>query len=275
MATVVTQDRTLMFDIPATAFTLDGFTQWVHSGDLPEKQKVSFLGGAIFIDTWWPPDELIGIHVPSEAQTLDGFSRWTYSDSFPERGRVTFSDGRLLIDMSPERFESHIKIKAEIDYAIMKIVKEGDLGEFYSDGGRIQNPSAKLSAEPDAVFALWETLESGRLSPPANKEDGTHTDLVGSPDWVCEVVSDSSVEKDTIVLQEKYHAADIREYWLIDARDDSEPIDFKLQVWSPRSYDPAAEKDGWQFSNVFGRWFKLTRCEGRLGHWRYDLQVRN
>lgn len=220
-------------------------------------------------------DRTLLIEVPPTAYTLEGFREWAYSGNFPDRGKITFVEGRLLIDMSPERIESHLKVKGEIEYVITGLVKTGDLGEFYPDGALLVHEQAEISNEPDAMMALWETLESGRLAPPIDRHDDKHIELVGTPDWICEIVSDSSVEKDTVTLQKKYHDAQIPEYWLIDARSDGDKVDFHLLVWKPNEYAPAAKQEGWQFSPVFGKWFKLTRSAGRLGRARYDLQVRD
>ncbi|NOY30063.1 MAG: Uma2 family endonuclease [Planctomycetes bacterium] len=270
MATINHFDCMNPIDVPATAFTLAGFSDWARSDDFPEKQKVAFIQGSLFIETVGHPDELIGIHVPPAAKTLEGFSDWTYSEGFPERGRITFVNGRLIVDMSPERYETHNKIKTEIDYAIVDLVKKGDLGEFYSDGARFKNDAAGISNEPDAMLALWATLESGKLAPPKSRpQDGKHIDLFGTPDWICEIVSDSSVGKDTEILFEAYHKAGIREYWLVDAR--GEEIDFQLLVWTPEGYRQAEVHEGWQKSPVFDCQFQLTRSRDRLNRWRYQL----
>lgn len=106
------------------------------------------------------------IEVPRDAGTLDGFRRWARSDQFPQRGRVTSIDGELTIEMSPERYESHMAVKEAISRVLGGIVDSTDLGRFYSDGAWITNEAAGVSNEPDASFASWETLESGRLQPP-------------------------------------------------------------------------------------------------------------
>lgn len=216
-------------------------------------------------------DDAYLIEVPATAHTLEGFRQWTYSDDFPDRGKITFVEGRLLIDMSPERYESHVKVKAVLTRVLANYVELEDLGDFYPDGGRVINKAGAVSNEPDAVFASWDTLQSGRLAPPADRQDGKHIDLVGTPDWVCEVVSDSSEEKDTIALRQSYHAAGIPEYWLIDARDEDEAIDFQILVWTRNGYSLADTRDDWQFSPVFRKWFKLIRSEDRLGRARYEL----
>lgn len=208
--------------------------------------------------------------VPPTAVTLDGFRAWARSDSYPDQGRITFVNGRLIIDMSPERYETHLKIKTQLAYVIAGIVEQSDMGDFFTDGGFITNSDAGVSNEPDAMFASWESLESGKLAPPADlPQDGLHIELVGAPDWVCEIVSDSSVEKDTELLWQAYHKAGVAEYWLIDARGDE--IDFRLFVWQPGEYVASENQDGWRYSPVFAREFQLTRHRDRLGRWRYEL----
>ena len=214
------------------------------------------------------------IEVPPSAYTLEGFTQWTYSENFPERGRITFVNGRIIIDMSPERYETHNKLKSALSRVIDTIIDEEDLGEFYGDGARFKNDDANVSNEPDAMFASWGTLESSKLAPPPPQivEEGKHIDLYGTPDWVCEVVSDSSVKKDTRTLRHAYHKAGVPEYWLIDAR--GEEIDFLILVWQENGYVAAEDQDGWRHSPVFDCQFQLTRRRNRVGNWRYELSRR-
>jgi len=281
MATADFQKHVDVIEVPATAFTLEGFSEWVHSSDFPDKRdfpespKISFVLGQVIVETVAYPDQLIGIHCPPGANTLEGFSNWVYSEDFPDQGKITFIDDRIIIDMSPERYETHVKLKTIITRILDTIVEEDDLGEFYADGGRIKSPDGGVSNEPDAIFATWATLESGKLAPPQDQEqaqEGKHVDLVGTPDWVCEVLSDSSVKKDTKDLREAYHKAGIPEYWLIDAR--GEAIDFQILVWQTDGYVVAEDQDGWRLSPVFDCEFQLTRKRNRIGNWRYDLKRR-
>ena len=213
------------------------------------------------------------IVVPATKMTLDDYRAWVYSDDFPERGRVTFVNGRVIIDMSPERYDLHVAIKESLNSTLGPLVRQFDRGRYYPDGGLITNATAGVSNEPDALFATWETLESGALAPPAGSvNDDRYMELVGAPDWVCEIVSDSSVEKDTKHLRAAYHKAGIREYWLIDAR--GEAIDFQLLVRADGGYQGAPLVDGWAYSPVFEREFRLTRERDRLGRWKYDLHHR-
>jgi Uma2 family endonuclease len=80
---------------------------------------------------------------------------------------------------------------------------------------------------------------------------------------VLEVVSDSSVQKDTVSLPEVYYRAGILEYWLIDAR--GAEVDMQILHRGPEKYLPAPRQAGWQLSEVFGRSFRLERRQGRHG----------
>ena len=211
--------------------------------------------------------------VPASAQTLDGFRTWTLSAAFPERGQFSFLDGEVFIDMNPEELETHNKVKTELGRVLGTLNKKSKLGSFYSDGVLLTNEKAKLSTEPDALFVTRESLEAGRVQRvPRKGEDRQFTDLVGSPDWVLEVVSDSSVRKDTQRLRQEYHRAGIGEYWLIDAR--GEEIDFQILLGSETDYEAAVAQKGWLTSPLFRRRFRSLHEEERWASWDYTLEVK-
>jgi len=211
------------------------------------------------------------LRVPHDATTLDGFRRWAFSEDFPERGRITFIDGELIIDISPEASEPHNIVKGEVTSVLTQLTKRENLGKVYADGVLLTNEAANLSTEPDATFVTWGTLHSGRVVRAPGKREGTTQDLVGTPDWVLEVVSDSSVTKDNRVMRLKYHIAEIPEYWIIDARGDK--IEFQLLRYTPDAYVPVEpDADGWRESSVFAHRFRLTRDHDQLGDWQYTLE---
>jgi Uma2 family endonuclease len=202
-------------------------------------------------------DARLLFQVPLSAHALPGFLEW--ARTLPRKVKVALLDGEVLIDMSNEDFERHVSLKGAIFAAIYRIAMDEDLGQVYQDGGLVTNQAAKLACNPDAVAVLWKTLASGRVK--LHSEDGGCTVLQGSPDWVLEVVSPSSVTKDTRNLRRSYHAAGIPEYWLADARRD---LSFTILHHRKAGYVAAADEDGWQWSKVFGRWFRL-RLETRRG----------
>src|SRR4051812_19313081 len=100
--------------------------------------------------------------------------------------------------MSPEELESHNKVKSEVGRVLCNLNEGLDLGEFYGDGTLVTNEAADLSTEPDDTFVTWESFEAGRVRlTPREDGPGQFIELQGAPDWVLEVVSRSSVAKDT------------------------------------------------------------------------------
>ncbi len=105
---------------------------------------------------------------------------------------------------------------------------------------------------------------------PVEGQEGRYDEIAGAPDWVMEVVSDYSVDKDRTLLRKAYHTAGIREYWLIDAR--GRQVDFRILLWHKKGYIPAPGNGAWQHSHVFERIFRLTRKKHRDGDWLYRLE---
>ena len=213
------------------------------------------------------------ISLPASAATLDGFRAWTHSDRFPERGRISFIDQEIVIDMSPERLDTHNKVKTEIIRMLANLNVERDLGNLYSDRTSLANEEVELSTEPDATFATWMSFEAGRIrAVPSESSDRDFIELAGTPDWVLEIVSPGSVHKDTRQLREKYYRAGISEYWLIDAR--GRTILFDVLHPGTDGYVRGPRRGGWRRSLVFARLFRLTRRRDRLGQWQYRLEVK-
>jgi Uma2 family endonuclease len=103
------------------------------------------------------------------------------------------------------------------------------------------------------------------------KKEG-YVELQGTPDMVLEVVSESSVTKDTITLQELYWQAMIPEYWIVNARGAS--ITFEILRHTAKGYVATRKQAGWVKSAVFGKSFRLTQQTDDLGNPEYTLAVR-
>jgi len=220
----------------------------------------------VTVDRW-------SLRIPASAMTLAGFREWATSDEFPEHIRAAFIGQEIFIEMSNEEPQSHVAVKDEISRVLSNLNREQKLGKFYGDGLLVSNEDASVSNNPDALFFTLESFRSGRvrLVQKPDQED-RYREIEGTPDWVLEVISDSSVEKDTERLREAYHRAGIREYWLIDARGDD--IDFQILYHSKDGYEAALRQRDWQQSRVFGRSFRLERQQDEFGLWEYTLHTR-
>ncbi len=218
-----------------------------------------------------PWDGWLTICIPAAAHSLEGFRAWAQSADFPQRGSVSFINGEILIDMSPEEIETHNKVKTEVTSVLHRLSRELNLGVFYSDRTLITNVAANLSTEPDGMFVSWDSLRSGRLKrAPRKDHPGESVELEGAPDMVLEIVSRSSIKKDTEKQREAYCRAGIPEYWLINAL--GKQVDFQILIRRGAEYVPSRSRQGWRRSSVFAQDFRLRRGRDPIGDWQYSLE---
>lgn len=211
------------------------------------------------------------VRIPAYVVDLQSFRRWAHSDEYPQRGRISWLGGAIEVDMSPEEIESHNKSKGAVTVGVWNYVREANLGDVLPDGAMLVNDEADLSTEPDLMFCSWESLRAGRVRYTERVEDTERfIDVVGSPDLVVEVVSLSSIRKDTVDLFERYFVAGIAEYWLIDAR--GRDIDFRIFTPGESGYDAVPpDSDGYLFSAVLQASFRLVRDRNPVGRFQYTL----
>ena len=206
------------------------------------------------------------IVVPRSALDHRGYRAWVTSDEYPERLRTTFVFGEVLIEMTPESVYRHNQIKLALTETLGAFVRKDSLGRVYPDGVLITNEAAGLSCEPDLTVISWASLESGRVRLQPRVQDASDSvELVGSPDLVVEIVSDSSVRKDTRLLREAYFAAGVAEYWLIDAR--AEDIRFEILERREEGFVASVAR----MSRILGGRWDLTRALDRDGRFSYTL----
>ena len=214
------------------------------------------------------------VEVPLAVRSLADFRRWALSDEFPQTGRIDYIDGRIEVDMAPEDLFCHGTLKSEIASVLQHHAELGRLGHLFIDSTRISSPDGDWSAEPDIVFISRETLASGRvrLVPKAGNEPGRYVEVEGVPDLLVEIVSDTSVRKDTQRLPAAYFKAGVREFWLVDARG-QEPI-FLIHRGGPAGFEPVGhDADGFQSSAVRGRRFRLNAARDADGNWAFDFEA--
>ena len=216
-------------------------------------------------------DELMeGLIIPAWVTDRDSFCRWAHSEEFPETGRICYLNGEVWVNMSKEQVFSDVLAKTRITAVLSELVEANHLGLFLGDGVFLSNAAADFATNPDAVFVSTAGLQD-RVRLLEGREGG-YVELEGSPDMVLEVVSRSSVRKDTQILRRAYWEAGIREYWLVDAR--PQPLHFDILRYTPKGYRATPRKDGWIKSALFGRSFRLTSQPGPLGHPEFSLALR-
>lgn len=206
--------------------------------------------------------------IPAWVKDLDSFRRWAFSDDFPQRGRFSYLDGALWVDLSMET-DIHNQIKTVITIVVGAIVLNETLGRFYADRMLLTHPTIGLSSEPDAMFISNERTEKGLA---VLKKGDKSMEVSGSPDMALEVVSKTSVPKDTVVSMDLYAKAGISEYWLVDSTVETPELVIMRLVAG--KYVTARKHDGWVKSNVFGRSFRLTCKKDAKGLSHFNLETK-
>lgn len=213
----------------------------------------------------------VELHIPHWVKDLKSFVRWRRSPAFPKRGNIWWLRGEVWADMSKEQIFWHLALKGEVFRVLANLVVEMEGSMMLPDGLLYTNASADISGNPDATFISAATREAGRVVLKEGIEHG-YVEIIGTPDMVLEVVSDSSMVKDTETLFEGYRLAGVPEYWLADGR--VSPARFEIFRHTSKGYVHARKKDGWQKSNVFGKSFRLTEKSDRFGDPIYRLEFR-
>jgi Uma2 family endonuclease len=215
------------------------------------------------------------LQIPNAALHFEGFREWAQSASFPDMGRIDFLAGEIEVEMSPEDLGTHSPVKTALALGLGNFIAERSLGRLYIDRARLTSPVAQLSVEPDLVVVLWSTLQEGRASfrswSKAHPE--RMTEIEGAVDLVAEVVSDSSVGKDTKRLPLLYARAGIPELWIADAR--GRQLRFQIHTLREGAYEPVAPNaEGWMRSPRLGVDFRLVRRPSPFTGWDYALERR-
>ena len=163
-------------------------------------------------------DEYPVVSVPDRAtESLASFRDWTGDPHLPEKIKLFYYRGEVWIEMGKQQLFSHLGVKGEIITVLFTLAKTGRLGYVFPDGVLVTNETADLSGNPDGVFVSYAAVEAGQVTLVEGTEGG-FVELLGTPNMVLEVISDSSEKKDRQTLMEAYFAASIPEYWLVDAR---------------------------------------------------------
>lgn len=213
------------------------------------------------------------VAIPAEVIDLESFCRWATSDQYPSRGPFSYFRGVIWVDLSLENIYQHNQVRAAVGYALGQWVRDRNAGRYVPAGMLLRNSTADLSTEPDGMFVSYDALRSERVRRLEGKVMPGYLQLDGTPEMVLEVVSESSVHKNTEELRELYWRAGILEYWLIDARSDKPRFD--LLRHGPKGYGATRKQaGGWLKSTVFERSFQLLQTTDPLDDPLYTLNVR-
>jgi Uma2 family endonuclease len=207
--------------------------------------------------------------IPDWVGDLESFRSWAHSDDFPESGGISYLNGEIWLDVGMEQLFSHNRVKTAFTYTIMQLLDASRSGQFVSDRMLLTHVSANLSTEPDGLYYHWSTVKTGRLQMIEGADEGC-VELEGTPDMVLEIVSRTSVRKDTEVLRDLYWRAGVPEYWLVDARG-ANPS-FEILKHAIDGYHVTESTERGSHSDVFGKSLRLVKQTDPLGHPEFRLE---
>ena len=212
------------------------------------------------------------LRVPAWVLNHKAFLKWIRSGAVPEEVRVEYIRNEVWIDPMPERAFAHNQIKTLVASMLMPLVRREKLGVYFGDGMLFTSETEQFSTTPDGLFASRASIDTDRVRLKGGKRGHRDTELIGIPDLVVEVVSDSSADDDTEWLMTKYWNVGIPEYWVIDGR--AGPIRFTIYRHGEKGYTAVRKAEGWSASPVLGRQFRFVPVEKQMGHPACDFEVR-
>ncbi len=129
--------------------------------------------------------------------------RYTYEDYLktPDDVRYELIEGELIMTPAPDI--EHQKISSELEYQMMRFVKENNLGRVFDAPCDVYLDQENI-VQPDILFVSKE-----RFNIIGEKN------IQGAPDLVVEIVSESNAYRDVIQKKRLYARFGVKEYWLV------------------------------------------------------------
>lgn len=209
-----------------------------------------------------------GVEIPPEAMSLAGYREWFAS--LGEGGpRACFNASDLHLEMNAQSYETHAPLVDAIGDTLVALAAAAGLGRYYRPPSWFTDEAAELSAEPDGFLLRYASIRSGRVRINPDRR----SEMLGAPDWALEVVSATSIKKDTVDLVAGYARGRVSEYWIANAL--GEEVSLRILVLGDDGYEEVPQDDdGWTSSTVWKRSFRLRRGTDEVGWPTYALEVK-
>lgn len=125
--------------------------------------------------------------------------------SFADDIKVELIDG-VIYDMSPAPKTYHQIVADEIRTELRQCIKKNKRDCLLMTAPDVQlDKDEKTMVQPDVVLVCDRNMVTGSC-------------VYGAPDFICEVLSDSTRKKDMFIKSRKYMEAGVQAYWMIDLK---------------------------------------------------------
>ncbi len=109
-----------------------------------------------------------------------------------------------VLNMAPSPIRIHQKIINDLSYIINDFLASDPIGELYPAPFDVQFNDKNIF-QPDLLFVSKDRLHII-----------TEKRVIGTPDLVIEILSESSYELDTKIKYKVYEESGVQEYWIVD-----------------------------------------------------------
>lgn len=156
--------------------------------------------------------------------------------ALPDGERAELVDGQLYMMAPPSR--KHQRITTELCTIINNHIKSN-------------HGSCEVNVAPFAVFLNEDDKNyvEPDISIICDRRKLNDKGCVGAPDWIIEIVSDSSRRMDYSIKLFKYRTAGVREYWIVDPAKDRITV-YDLEHNDMNEYSFADTVDAGIFSGL-------------------------
>ena len=128
-------------------------------------------------------------------------TREEYLDLYDDGFKYDMVEG--VLHMSPSPFYEHGKVQNKFGHLIQTYLDKSPIGEVVTEVD-VLLPDGQDVFRPDITFILNENLHIVKKH------------IHGSPDLICEILSDSTRARDLGVKADRYLKNGVKEYWIID-----------------------------------------------------------
>jgi Uma2 family endonuclease len=137
------------------------------------------------------------------ARAITEKKKYRYEDYLktPEGERYELIEGELL--MTPSPVTKHQRISRDLEFEILKFVRENDLGEVFDAPCDVYLDDENV-VQPDILFISKE-----RTNIIGEKN------IQGAPDLVIEIISENTAYRDLIQKKKLYARFGVKEYWIV------------------------------------------------------------
>ena len=152
---------------------------------------------------------------------------------------------------------------------LAKLFHELEIGEVFVDRTRITSREVGLSAEPDVVAVLWDSIRQKKVEfrEGPGRISKSFLEIEGRSDLVVEIFTEQSCRP----FPHAYSEVGIPEVWIADLRNDE--IRFRIHTLRDSAYSEIEpDSEGWVRSPQLGWDFRLVRHRADPFPWRYKLE---